>query len=173
MREQLGVMPEAAGHIERIVVAPEFQLDLSRVWQQYLAIGNALAADDALQVPQFVSALESAVEAVNAKSLADHAAHVWSREQANLTKLVDSLKKADNIQAIRTQFLPLSQEIGVLAKTFGFGEGNPIFELHCPMAFQNKGGVWYQDNKQVRNPYFGATMLKCADRVEQLRVEEG
>lgn len=61
--------------------------------------------------------------------------------------------------------------IGVLAKTFGFGEPGPIYELHCPMAFQGAGAIWYQDSDQTRNPYFGSTMLQCADRVEELGVE--
>ena len=65
-------------------------------------------------------------------------------------------------------FKPLSEEIGVLARAFGFGETMTVYEVHCPMAFENRGGTWYQDNDDVRNPYFGATMLKCADRVEQI-----
>jgi hypothetical protein len=40
------------------------------------------------------------------------------------------------------------------------------------MAFQGKGAIWYQDSDQVRNPYFGSTMLKCADRVEQIVHDE-
>jgi Cu(I)/Ag(I) efflux system membrane fusion protein len=39
------------------------------------------------------------------------------------------------------------------------------------MAFKNKGATWYQADDKVRNPYFGAMMLECADRVEKLRFE--
>ena len=39
------------------------------------------------------------------------------------------------------------------------------------MAFQGAGAVWYQANDQVRNPYYGSTMLECADRVEQVLHE--
>jgi Cu(I)/Ag(I) efflux system membrane fusion protein len=98
---------------------------------------------------------------------------VWNAERTNLEKLIGSLKKAQDINAMRAQFLPLSQEIGVLAKSFGFAAAGPIYELHCPMAFQGNGAIWYQDSDQVRNPYFGSTMLTCADRVEELRVESG
>jgi hypothetical protein len=48
MREQLGVMPEHEAHVERIVVPPEFQVDLARIWEQYLAVWQALAADNLL-----------------------------------------------------------------------------------------------------------------------------
>jgi len=46
-----------------------------------------------------------------------------------------------------------------------------VYELHCPMAFGGRGALWLQDNDQTRNPYYGATMLKCADRVELILPE--
>jgi len=172
VREQLAVAPEKETHLERIVVSPTFQSDLARVWEQYLALGQALAADDFEEAQQVLPGFESAVAAVADKSLAGRAKEVWSKERTSLVKLFDSLKNSQDLQALRTQFLPLSQEVGVLAKTFGFGERSPIYELHCPMAFQGRGAIWYQNSDQVRNPYFGSTMLKCADRVDRISHDE-
>ena len=171
MREQLGVVTEEESIMEHIAVSPKFQSDLARVWQKYLALQQALAADNFQDSQKFLVGLESAVATVDDKPLAGRAKEAWASEKANLAKLIDSLKNSQDIKAMRAQFLPLSQVIGVLAKTFGFGEASPIFELHCPMAFQGKGAIWYQDSDQTRNPYFGSTMLKCADRVEELSVE--
>jgi hypothetical protein len=172
MREQLGVMSEHEPDIDSIAVSPEFQFDLARIWEQYLAMGRALAADNLPDARQFLVSLESAATTVSDRTLDERAKRVWSAERDNLAQLIDSLERTTDINAMRAQFLPLSQEIGVLAKTFGFGEPGPIYELHCPMAFQGRGAVWYQDNQQVRNPYYGATMLQCADRVEQLIRDE-
>ena len=36
------------------------------------------------------------------------------------------------------------------------------------MAFDGRGAVWYQDNDATRNPYYGSSMLKCADRVQEV-----
>jgi Cu(I)/Ag(I) efflux system membrane fusion protein len=41
-----------------------------------------------------------------------------------------------------------------LVKSFGVGDAGPIFELHCPMAFKNRGASWLQTNDQPRNPYY-------------------
>ncbi len=54
----------------------------------------------------------------------------------------------------------------VLIKTFDPDEFGTIYKLHCPMVFGGRGAMWLQKEKQVRNPYFGTAMLKCADRVE-------
>ena len=96
----------------------------------------------------------------------------WNKERANLTKLLVGMRAAKDIKALRTEFKPLSEEIGVLAKAFGFGQLLVVYEVHCPMAFEGKGATWYQDNDQVLNPYYGSTMLKCADRVERIAHDE-
>ena len=172
MREQLGVLPGEAGPVERIAVPAEFQAELARVWQQYLAVGQALAADNLPDAQTSLAALEAAVAAMSDKPLSGRAQDVWTGERANLVKIVERLREAQGIQEVRTEFSPLSQEIGVLVKTFGLGEASPVYELHCPMAFQGKGAIWYQDSDQTRNPYFGSTMLKCADRVERIAHDE-
>ncbi|MCA9038088.1 MAG: DUF3347 domain-containing protein, partial [Planctomycetaceae bacterium] len=168
MREQLGVMQHESSQIERLAVGPEFQEALKNVWQQYLVVGNALATDNLADAENGAAVLETLATEVDGSLLEPPASDVWKREQASLLKLIASLQEADDIAAARNSFLPISQEIGVLAQSFGFGSEAPVWELHCPMAFRGKGATWYQDNDQVRNPYFGATMLKCADRVSRV-----
>ena len=168
VREQLGIAPEQERHVKRIVVAAEFQAELAAVWKAYLAIQQALAADDFQSGRKALAGLKSAAAAIDDSSLTGRARAVWSKERANLAKLIDSLRKAKDIQSMRAEFSPLSQEIGVLAKSFGFGEAGPVYELHCPMAFDGRGAIWYQDNNVARNPYYGSAMLKCADRVQEI-----
>jgi Cu(I)/Ag(I) efflux system membrane fusion protein len=174
LREQLSVPVQRAPRaVEQITVDPRFQAELASVWQRYLAVARALAGDEFNTAQEAIAGLESAVATVDTESLKATAAEdQWHKEHANLTKLVDTLKKAEDITALRKDFRPLSEEIGVLAKTFGFGETDSIYELHCPMAFEGQGAIWYQADEEVRNPYYGATMLKCADRVERV-VHDG
>ena len=173
LREQLSVPTEREREVKRFAVNAEFQAELARVWERYLAVQRALAADEFETAREALVPLESAVATVDAGSLQDPAAEKrWHQEHANLTSLTDQLKQAEDIQAMRGKFRPLSEAIGVLAKTFGFGEAGPVYELHCPMAFEGQGAVWYQDDEEVRNPYYGATMLRCADRVQQVVHDE-
>lgn len=171
MREQLGVTLHEAADIERLTVSPAFQEMLRKIWQQYLLIGEALATDNPAETRSAAVTLQTLVTEIEGSELEPKAAIVWNKERTSLLKLIASLLETDDIAAARNSFLPISQEIGVLAQTFGFGSEAPVWELHCPMAFRGKGATWYQDNDQVRNPYFGATMLKCADRVERVAGE--
>lgn len=40
-------------------------------------------------------------------------------------------------------------------------ESGTIYKQYCPMAFNNTGGYWLSESKQIMNPYFGDKMLKC------------
>jgi len=171
MREQLGVTQHEAADIERLTVSPVFQEMLRKIWQQYLLIGDALATDNPAEARSAAVTLQTLVTEIEGSELEPKAAIVWNKERTSLLKLIASLLETDDIAAARNSFSPISQEIGVLAQSFGFGSEAPVWELHCPMAFRGKGATWYQDNDQVRNPYFGATMLKCADRVERVASE--
>ncbi len=48
----------------------------------------------------------------------------------------------------------------------------PVYLLHCPMAFDNKGAGWLQLDDQTLNPYFGAQMLQCGGVEEVIGVKE-
>ena len=47
-----------------------------------------------------------------------------------------------------------------LANTFHPLE-NEIYIQHCPMANNDKGADWISLEKEILNPFFGKTMLKC------------
>ena len=172
VREQFGVSRQQPRDVERITVDADSQARLAGIWQVYLRIQTALAADNLSQVRQALGPLEAAIAVASEASLDEHATHAWTKEQANLTKVLGRLQGAQDIEAMRAEFSLLSDEVGVLAKGFGFGDAGPIFQLHCPMAFQGRGATWYQDGDQARNPYYGSTMLKCADRIEKLTLGE-
>ena len=90
MRERLGVTLEQERQVERVAVAAAFQAELANLWKTYLAMHQALAADDFQGGRQALAGLKSAAAAVDDSSLADRALQVWSQERANLAKLLDS-----------------------------------------------------------------------------------
>ena len=157
------------GLIHQYDTSHEFQLQLAGVWRAYLSMQQALAGDDLPKGQMAVRQLEVALGDTDMKLLGASAAQTgWMKELSNLRKIITKLIAAKDIAAMRVAFQPLSGEMFVLTRSFGFGPETTVYQLHCPMAFDNKGANWLQDGKQVINPYFGATMLGCANSVEQI-----
>ncbi len=38
-----------------------------------------------------------------------------------------------------------------------------LYRMHCPMANHDRGADWLQANDELRNPYFGDSMLRCGE----------
>ncbi len=168
LRDQLALPSEQPIEVQRVAVTAEFQAQLASIWQAYLAVQQALAGDNLVDARGGLARFQASVATVTTNSLGPDATKLWERENKNLDKIIGAVRDSQDLNAIRDHFAELSQEIGVLAQAFGFGDVGPVYELHCPMAFDGRGAIWYQNNDVVHNPYYGASMLSCADRVEQI-----
>jgi membrane fusion protein, copper/silver efflux system len=145
-----------------------FQNQLSALLRAYFTMGAALANDDAAAATASGGAVVDAMAAIDMKLL-DRAGHAaWMKELPSLRRAVAGFAAATDIAAQRAAFALLSEEMPVLVKRFGVGKMGPVYRAHCPMAFNNRGADWLQDKKAVRNPYYGAGMLKCGAVTETL-----
>ena len=92
---------------------------------------------------------------------------IWMRHSKSLLKTLEQLDSEKEIKRIRSLFKKLSDDIIVLAKSFGpFNE--TIYVQHCPMA-EDSGADWLSKEKDIKNPYFGESMLKCGDVIFELK----
>jgi Cu(I)/Ag(I) efflux system membrane fusion protein len=160
-----------AGHEmaeQSLEVSDQFRTELARIIPPYLSIGDALARDDVSSVAGAIDGLNQAISAIESKSLSGKSAQRWQAEQNSLSTIAERLAKANDIAALRAAFALLSDQLLTLQRTFGIQQSSQLFEMHCPMAFEGRGATWVQADSAVRNPYYGATMLKCADRVSPL-----
>jgi Cu(I)/Ag(I) efflux system membrane fusion protein len=86
----------------------------------------------------------------------------------SLKESLGAIEKAADIEKMRQEFSPLSDELTAVIRSFGTAGTENVYRLMCPMALGNKGAHWLQGDKETRNPYFGAAMLKCGSVVEMI-----
>lgn len=144
---------------------------LVTVLNAYYQLKDALAADDATA---------TTLSAKNLTSATDSFQHIISSDSTynvTITPLLDSIKKSsDMITAIddktcekqRIPFSTVSTAIYTLAQQSGLANAH-IYRQYCPMAFNNKGAYWLSNNKEIKNPYFGAKMLECGEITDTIK----
>lgn len=151
----------------RYDVSPKFQQQLAALWKSYTRISESLATDNPRAASQRAAEFNAALTQVDMKLLTSNDAHTaWMREIGNLKGIVANLAKAPELKSQREHFSSLSSVMQVLALSFGFGSANPVYQHRCNMAFSNKGAFWLQTDDKTRNPYFGSTMLRCAQQIQ-------
>jgi Cu(I)/Ag(I) efflux system membrane fusion protein len=162
---------ESVPEYEIIEVSDEFRVQIRAVVEKYLSLHEALAGDDlGLAVTAAKSTIES-LSKVDMSLLSGEPHNVWMARSAGMSKALDAIQKAANIDAARKAFETLSNELIAVVVQFGIPENQQIYRIHCPMAFNNKGADWLQADKEVRNPYFGASMLKCGEVVKTMGAQ--
>jgi hypothetical protein len=73
-----------------------------------------------------------------------------------LVKDAGALSAAKDLKSQREIFANLSRNMTEVAKTVKLS-GEPVYKQYCPM----KKAFWLSNEKTIKNPYFGNSMLTC------------
>lgn len=72
-----------------------------------------------------------------------------------------------NIEERRKSFSTISESMFELIRVVRYNK-EKVYQLHCPMAFDNAGANWLNNTASVKNPYFGIKMLSCGEAKDSL-----
>jgi Cu(I)/Ag(I) efflux system membrane fusion protein len=149
---------------------PGFLEQIGILWDAYLDAQGALASDDEDRAEAAARSLGEALENVDSTALEGEALDAWHREHVNLREAIGRMTAADGLEPIRAGFALLSEEMPVILEAFAPEIGGDVYRMHCPMAFDGRGAAWLQAGERPRNPYYGATMLRCVDEVTRVAL---
>ncbi|MBE9602701.1 DUF3347 domain-containing protein [Pedobacter sp. MC2016-24] len=127
---------------------------LNAIYEHYIHLTKALVDGDMAEAKVAVNAIE-----LGSKALANG---------ASLAALAGKIATAANIDAQRTLFSELSNDFIKRVKAAGLSSGE-VYVEYCPMALDDKGASWLSSQKEIKNPYFGASMLSCGEVKETIK----
>jgi len=117
----------------------------------YINIKNALVNSDAKAAASAINSLNETLKAEKDFP-----------QKAELGKAIEKLTTAsDDLEKQRAAFNAVSTQLWTLVK--GADElSQSVFYQYCPM----KKAYWLSTEKEIKNPYYGASMLNCGKVVE-------
>lgn len=130
---------------------------VSKLYQNYIAIKSALASDDADKTSKAAAEFIKTASIIDYKQISEGNLNI-------LRKDATAISEARNISAQRETFFNLSDNMIALTKEFKLSE-NPIYIQYCPMA----DGSWLSDEKKIANPYYGSAMLSCGNVKSEIK----
>ncbi len=154
--------------------APQFQVDaafqqqLSGVFTTYIILKDAFVATDVAKVKAAAAKTQESLKNVDMMLLNGVAHNDWMTYSGGLDAALKEIQSSDDVEAQRTSFSNLSDNLYKSIKAYGLS-GSTVFYEFCPMAFNNQGAYWLSDASEIRNPYFGEKMLKCGSVEEKLQ----
>ncbi len=128
--------------------APEIIDGIVELLPLYLDMQAALTHDD---LPAAQSQAKAMMEIIG--------------HQGKVPEMLHHMMNAETLEAFRKpHFDQLSQSF--IATVRQQPVSQPPYHMTCPMVYGDKGADWLQVNDDLRNPYFGASMLNCGENVE-------
>jgi len=172
MAAKFGLMHKRSAVAEGPKINDTFREQLAKVFEGYFAMEKALADDNIQLATESAQKTSEALTAVDMKLLSGDAHDKWMALSSELGSVLSEAGKREDIKLLREDFHRLSMQLAKIAKHYGSTGDGPFYLLYCPMAFDNKGAHWLQDNDHASNPYFGHKMLRCGGVKEVIDAKE-
>ncbi|MDA3883122.1 MAG: efflux RND transporter periplasmic adaptor subunit [Bacteroidales bacterium] len=141
---------------------------LQPLYSSYLKWKDALVHDDFEEAQKMAIHMKSALSKINMSLFSGDAHNVWMDYQDNMNKSLEHVHHFSDIEQIRKAFQSVSATMIGMANTFT-PLGETIYVQHCPMADNNKGADWLSTEKNIKNPYFGSSMLTCGEITTEIK----
>lgn len=128
---------------------------IQQILPPYLELQGALAEDD-LEVSK--KSLQKLMEVTG--------------HEGQLAKVIHEMMAAEDLDGIRKpHFETLSNALIAAVEEYPDSLGqdqSPLYQMHCPMVYDDRGADWLQADDTLLNPYFGASMLRCGEVKNEL-----
>ena len=132
------------------------QGQLPQLLTHYYTIKNALVAGNAVDAAAGAASFIKSANSIDYKIISE----------GNVNALVKDAGKISGTQDIKKQreyFANLSTNMATVAKAVKFTD-KPVYYVYCPM----KKAYWLSNEKAIKNPYYGASMLTCGEVTETI-----
>jgi Cu(I)/Ag(I) efflux system membrane fusion protein len=135
---------------------------LETLYDAYFQVQQALASDQTPSAAAAQSLHDTASQLFDHAELPEAAAK-FVQEIANESEHLHHL----DLAGARKAFQPISHAVVALATEVRSEDAETSFtHFYCPMV-PGGGGDWLQPTDELLNPYFGAEMLRCGEKVQK------
>ncbi len=135
---------------------------LSKLIDNYLVMKEALTNDRFREAKNYLEVFKK--EVTESKEMNEHPEHsaMHQKHHAAMVKAVEDASEARTIDKLRASFAEISNQLGKAVENQGF-DGEDLYWQYCPMAQNQEGAYWLDDEKAISNPYMGQEMPGCGN----------
>ncbi len=131
-------------------------------FESYFELKSHLIADDFQAAYESAKASNELLNQIDMDAFTGAGHQEWMNYSKELKSSFLEANEANEIEQLRRAFIPISNTMIQLNKAFRPLK-DTVYIQHCPMANKNNGADWLSKEKEIKNPYFGSSMLNCGE----------
>ncbi len=148
---------------QKVSLSEDFQAGLESLLPSYYNLKDALVSSKPGLAMEKAQIMEQKIGEINTSQLQP----VASKKMDKIKDMANLIAKNDDLEYQRNHFATLSDAMTTLV--FGLTSiDQKIYVQRCPMADEHSGALWLSSEKEIRNPYFGDSMLDCGSTIQEL-----
>jgi hypothetical protein len=148
-----------------------FKVSFHNLLSSYFSLKDAFVASDTILVNGAAKSLQVSADSLKVNEIHGDSTGMIKETASNFSTTISASAKAipaeKDLEAKRTEFNMITDALWSLMRTVKY-DGQKVFYQYCPMAFNNKGGYWLSDTRDIKNPYFGSKMPSCGEVTDSL-----
>ncbi len=153
---------------KKVSVSQQAKDALKPLFTEYLSMKDALTNDNLESAKKAGSTILKTVDGLNMSLFTGESHNVWMGLSSDLKNVLQHVQHFKTLEEIRKAFQQVSNTMIGLETSFNPNE-EAIYVMHCPMANNNKGADWLSTSKEVKNPYYGQSMLTCGEVTKEIK----
>lgn len=154
------------GKVMTYDVPADFKLQLTEVYNASLKLTDSFIASEAKKVSTNGLQVKAVLGKVDMGLLKSSEAHMdWMMNLKEMNISLEKMAASTDLKVQRAAYASFNQALYKSLKAFGTTV-DAIYYQQCPMALDKKGAFWLNNSKEIRNPYFGSSMLTCGSTKE-------
>ena len=148
-------------------VTPPQKEALNQWVLQYFKVKNALVATNVEKAKESATEFTTLINATKTDDFQGESLSFLTAHQQTLLTHLAEITNTSDVEVQRTALSGVTQSVYEITKAFK-PNAQKVYYQFCPMAFDDKGGYWLNEEEKVYNPYFGDKMLHCGKVQETL-----
>lgn len=141
---------------------------LEPVYDDYLKLKDALSEDNQENAKKAAVSMQENLARVDMGLFTGESHSAWMKFSNELKENLQHAPHFSGLEETREAFRLLSVTMVEMSESFKpFSE--TLYVQHCPMADNNKGADWLSTEKEIKNPYFGESMLTCGEVTREIK----
>lgn len=129
----------------------------------YLELQYAMAEDSFDESKEIMEEIHQSLSAIDLEHLETYESRVIELLRGELAPIMQRVAASSLFKDYRECFGAISRWFIVLIESDWINKELDLRKVYCPMAFDEKGGFWVQNEEDILNPYFGMKMQKCGE----------
>ncbi|HEY9170587.1 MAG TPA: efflux RND transporter periplasmic adaptor subunit [Lutibacter sp.] len=153
---------EAKTPEKNIIINQKTKDALQPIYKEYLNLKDALAADNLVDAQKAGNTMKAKLSKIDMSLFSGESHEIWMRHNNNLKIAMEHMPHFKTLEEVRKAFQSISEAMIALTNSFKPFD-KTLYIQYCPMVGNNKGANWISQFEEIKNPYFGASMISCGE----------